>query len=92
MEKTKSRITFKQALKDASLVAATLLILKMIHKLFFNYGEMIDYFHRLFSADNLVLALFISVSTVMFIWISMSLIFAAVYYIYSRIREKNSNI
>ncbi|MDU0401798.1 hypothetical protein KF7HA_00098 [Lactococcus lactis] len=88
MEKSSNTITFKKSLKDSSLAAATLLVLRMIHKLLFNYAETKNYFHQLFSADNLVLALFVSISTVIFIWIIMSFIFGIVYYTYRKIKNK----
>lgn len=88
MEKSSSKITFKKSLKDSSLAAATLLALRMIHKLLFNYAETKSYFHQLFSVDNLVLALFVSISIVIFIWIIMSFIFGIVYYTYRKIKEK----
>ncbi|MGL4338295.1 MAG: hypothetical protein ACRCST_15535 [Turicibacter sp.] len=90
MEKSSIKITFKKSLKDSSLVAATLLVLRMIHKLLFNYAEMRNHFHQLFSTDNLVLAISVSISTVIFIWIIISLIFGIVYYTYRKIKEKVS--
>lgn len=88
MEKSSSKITFKKSLKDSSLVAATLLVLRMIHKLLFNYAEMRNYFHQLFSTDNLVLAISVSISILIFIWIIMSFVFGIVYYTYRKIKEK----
>ncbi|AUS69949.1 hypothetical protein [Lactococcus lactis] len=90
MKNSSDKITFKKALKDSSLVAGILIILKLLHKLFFNYGSVKEYFHMLFSAKNFILALAISIGILLLMWVLMSLLFSVVYYIYSKIKEKNS--
>ncbi|MGN8065516.1 hypothetical protein ACTCUF_03110 [Lactococcus lactis] len=90
MKNSSDKITFKKALRDSSLVAGILIILKLLHKLFFNYGSVKEYFRMFLSAKNFILALSISIGILLLIWVLMSLLFSVVYYIYSKIKEKNS--
>lgn len=88
MTKENQEITFKQMLKNTSILVAILMLLRLIKKLIFNFHETKEFFHELISSNSPFLYGLIVVFTVIFAWIFISLLCAFVYYTYKKIKAR----
>lgn len=88
MNKENQEITFKQSLKNTSIVVAGIMFLRFIKKLIFKFQETKEFFHELLSSNAPFLYGTIVVCTVILAWILISLLCASLYYFYKKIIVK----
>lgn len=90
MNKENQEITFKQSLKNTSIVVALIMLLRLIQKLIFQFQETKEFFHELLSSNAPLLYGTIVVCTVILAWVLISLLCASVYYFYKNIKLRFS--
>ncbi|WP_285117980.1 hypothetical protein [Lactococcus petauri] len=88
MNKEHQEITFKQSLKNTSIVVAIIMCLRLIKKLIFKFQETKEFFHELLSSNSPFLYGTIVICTVIIAWVLVSLLCASLYYFYKKIKVR----
>ncbi|NHI67565.1 hypothetical protein ET009_04945 [Lactococcus garvieae] len=88
MNKEHQEITFKQSLKNTSIVVAIIMFLRLIKKLIFKFHETKEFFHKLISSNSPFLYGTIVICTVILAWVLVSLLCASLYYFYKKIKVR----
>ncbi|MFK4947348.1 hypothetical protein ET006_04530 [Lactococcus garvieae] len=88
MNKQNQETTFKQSLKNTSIVAAIIMLLRLIKKLIFKFQETKEFFNEILFSNSPFLYGTIVVCTVILAWVLVSLLGALVYYFYKKVKGK----
>lgn len=88
MNKENQEFTFKQILKNISIVVGVIMLLRLIEKLIFQFQETKEFCHELVSSNSPLLYAMIVTFTVFFVWILISLLGASLYYLYKKIKGR----
>ncbi|NHI99678.1 hypothetical protein ET007_06000 [Lactococcus garvieae] len=88
MNKQNQETTFKQSLKNTSIVVAIIMLLRLIKKLIFKFQETKEFFNEILFSNSPFLYGMIVVCTVILAWVLVSLLGALVYYFYKKVKGK----
>ncbi|MFD2253671.1 hypothetical protein ACFSJM_04835 [Lactococcus formosensis subsp. bovis] len=88
MNKQNQETTFKQSLKNTSIVVAIIILLRLIKKLIFKFQETKEFFNEILFSNSPFLYRTIVVCTVILAWVLVSLLGASVYYFYKKVIGK----
>ncbi|WP_347962972.1 hypothetical protein [Lactococcus formosensis] len=88
MNKQNQETTFKQSLKNTSIVVAIIILLRLIKKLIFKFQEAKEFFNEILFSNSTFLYGTIVVCTVILAWVLVSLLGASVYYFYKKVIGK----